>query len=411
MGIHTGTADERGGDYFGPTVNRAARLMAAGHGGQILVSAATAQLLDTSELTDLGEQRLKDLAIPERVYQVGGWSFPALRVSGSVTVRLPEWVTSFRGRSDELDRLAKRIPCDRVVVLTGPGGLGKTRLAAEVSQRLLGVFPDGVYFVGLASIAADTVDNAIAEGLGVRREPQRSLLDSVVGWLRDRQVLLVLDNCEDVIGAARLSLGTLLERCPGLHVLATSRLPLGVPGELRVPLPPLDELSAVELFLDRIIVTNPAFEMEHDRDSLDELCRRLDGFPLALELAAARCRTLTPGQLLVRLERRPQLLTDAAGLFEERHRDLDRLIAWSVDELSDSARRVLNRLTVVVGSFTLDTAEAIAHDEGARHFRRRRRARGARRCGTDRRRARRRHTATPAARTDPPTRRRPTRSS
>jgi predicted ATPase/class 3 adenylate cyclase len=360
MGIHTGTADERGGDYFGPTLNRAARLMAAGHGGQILVSAATAQLLGPDELIDLGEQRLKDLATPERVYQVGGQSFPALRVSGPVTVRLPEWATRFRGRSDELDRLTERVPHDRVVVLTGPGGLGKTRLAAQIAQRLLAEFPDGVYFVGLAGIDVDAVDNAIADALAVRREPQRSVLESLAGWLRDRHVLLVLDNCEEVTGAAQVAISILLERCPGVHVLATSRLPLGIPGELRVPLPPLDESSAVELFVDRMVVTSPGFEVDRDRGALERLCRRLDGFPLALELAAARCRTLAPGQLLVRLERRPELLNDAAGLFEERHRDLDRLIAWSVEELSASAQRVLKRLTVVIGSFTLETAEAIA---------------------------------------------------
>ena len=365
MGIHTGTADERDGDYFGPTVNRAARLMTAGHGGQILVSAATAQLLDGGGLTDLGEQRLKDLAVPERVYQVGGELFPALRVSGSVTVRLPEWATRFRGRDAELDRLVVRVSNDRVVVLTGPGGLGKTRLAAQVAQRLLEVFPDGVYFVGLAGIDAETVDSAIAEGLHVRREPGRSLLDSAAGWLRDRHVLIVLDNCEEVLVAARAAVEELLGRCPGVHVLATSRLPLGVPGELRVPLAPLDESAAVELFVDRMVVTTPSFDVQRDRGSLMGLCGRLDGFPLALELAAARCRTLTPAQLLVRLERRPQLLNDAAGLFDERHRDLDRLIAWSVDELSVPAQQALRRLTVVIGSFTLETAEAIAATEGA----------------------------------------------
>jgi predicted ATPase/class 3 adenylate cyclase len=360
MGIHTGTTDERDGDYFGPTMNRAARLMAAGHGGQILLSAATAQLVDSAELADLGEQRLKDLANPERVFQVGGQAYPALRVSGSATVQLPEWATRFRGRAEELDRLTERVPNERVVVLTGPGGLGKTRLAAQIAQRLLEVFPDGVYFIGLAGIDADTVDNAIAEGLHVRREPQRSLLDSVIGWLRDRRVLLVLDNCEEVIGAAHDAVGALLEKCPGLHVMATSRLPLGVPGELRIPLPPLDDSSAVELFVDRMVVTTPGFDVERDRGILEALCHRLDGFPLALELAAARCRTLTPGQFLERMERRPQLLNDAAGLFDERHRDLDRLIDWSLAELAPSAQRVLESLTVVIGSFTLETGEAIA---------------------------------------------------
>ena len=171
---------------------------------------------------------------------------------------------------------------------------------------------------------------------------------------------MVLDNCEEVIGAARAAVDDLFAHCPGVHVLATSRLPLGVPGELRVPLAPLDESAAVELFVDRMVVTNPSFDIELDRGSLEGLCGRLDGFPLALELAAARCRTMAPAQLLVRLERRPQLLNDAAGLFEERHRDLDRLIVWSVDELSASARQVLQRLTVVIGSFTLETAEAVA---------------------------------------------------
>ena len=222
MGIHTGTTDERDGDYFGPTMNRAARLMAAGHGGQILLSAATAQLLDTAELTDLGEQRLKDLASPERVYQVGDQLFPALRATGTATVQLPEWATRFRGRAEELDRLTERVPHDRVVVLTGPGGLGKTRLAAQVAHRLLEVFPDGVYFIALAGIDADTVVNAIAEGLHVRREPQRSLLDSVIGWLRDRRVLLVLDNCEEVIAAAHAAVEAVLSQCPGVHVLATA---------------------------------------------------------------------------------------------------------------------------------------------------------------------------------------------
>jgi predicted ATPase/class 3 adenylate cyclase len=368
IGIHTGTADERGGDYFGSTMNRAARLMAAGHGGQILVSAATAQLLDMGELSDLGEQRLKDLATTEHVYQLGDRSFPRLRTTGPATIRLPEWTTRFRGRSEELDRLAERVPHDRIVVLTGPGGLGKTRLASQIAQRLLGVFPDGIYFIGLTGIDAQGVDNAIAEGLQVRRESEQSVLDTVTTWLRDRRVLLVLDNCEEVVSAAHEAIGGLLERCPRLHVLATSRLPLGIPGELRVPVPPLDKLAAIELFVDRLSVTSPSFSAEHERGALELLCDHLDGFPLALELAAARCRTMTPSQLLLRLERRPQLLSDAAGLFEERHRDLDRLIAWSLEELSPAAQRVLKGLTVLIGSFSLETAEAVAAGDGPDQF-------------------------------------------
>ena len=243
---------------------------------------------------------------------------------------MPEWETRFRGRTEELDRLTERVPLERVVVLTGPGGLGKTRLAAQVAQGLLEVFPDGIYFVGLAGIDADTVDNAIADGLQVRREPGRSLLDSVIGWLRDRQVLLVLDNCEQVSGAAQVAVETLTRQCRSLHVLATSRMPLGVPGELRMPLPPLDESSAIELFLDRMIVTTPGFEVEDHRGSLEQLCRRLDGFPLALELAVARCRMLSPGQLLNRLEYRPQLLERRGRTVRgtsPRPRPTDRLVA------------------------------------------------------------------------------------
>ncbi len=162
----------------------------------------------------------------------------------------------------------------------------------------MAAFPDGVYFVGLAGIASDTVDSTIAEGMRVRPERERSLLDTIAGWLRDRQVLLVVDNCEEVSSAAQAAITVLSARCHGLHVLATSRVPLGVAGELRVPLPPLDQHAAIELFADRMAVTRPTFDPAHDQPALEELCRRLDGFPLALELAAARCRTLTPGQLL-----------------------------------------------------------------------------------------------------------------
>ncbi|HMK10893.1 MAG TPA: adenylate/guanylate cyclase domain-containing protein, partial [Acidimicrobiales bacterium] len=324
IGIHTGTADEREGDYFGPTLNRAARLMAAGHGGQILLSEVSARLVDAPDLVDLGEQRLKDLAAPERVFQVGTHAFPALRASGTLRVRLPEWETRFWGREAELDWLTDRVPRTRLVVLTGPGGLGKTRLAAQAAERLVDSFPEGIAFVGLAGIGAGDVEYAIADGIGVRREPDRSALESAIGWIADRRVLLVLDNCEEVVPAARSAAQQLVHSCPRLHVLSTSRVPLGVAGELRRPVPPLAENAAVALFVDRAQAMDPGFDPTAEADALRELCRRLDAVPLAVELAAARCRTFSPDELLARLGR-PDVLSDTTGLFEERHRDLDRL--------------------------------------------------------------------------------------
>jgi predicted ATPase/class 3 adenylate cyclase len=364
MGIHTGTADERDGDYFGPTLNRAARLMSAGHSGQILLSEVTARLVNLPDVVDLGEQRLKDLAAPERVFQVGDGVFPPLRSSGTLTVRLPEWDTRFWGRVEELEWLTERVPQSRVVVVTGPGGLGKTRLAAQVAERLASAFPDGVGFVGLAGLSEGDTEYAIAEGVGVRKQPDRSAIESVIGWLGDRRLLLVLDNCEGVATAARDAVQQLVRGCPGLHVLVTSRVPLGVAGEMRWPLRPLDDESAIGLFVDRVRATDPTFDPRSDPESLRALCGRLDGVPLAVELAAARCRTMSPEQLLVRFKRRPEVLADRSGLFEERHRDLDQLIGWSWGGLSRLAQSVLARLTVIIGSFTLETAEALGTSDG-----------------------------------------------
>ena len=360
MGIHTGTADERDGDYFGPTLNRAARLMGAGHGGQVLLSGVTAQLVDEFELVDLGEQRLKDLANAERVFQIGRRRFPPLRTSGSLRIRLPEWGTRFWGRSAEMVVLTNRVVTSRVVVLTGPGGLGKTRLAAQVAQQLVDEFDAGIYFVGLAGIVAGAADYAIADGVGVKREPRRTPLESLIAWLGDRRVLLVLDNCEEVVATARAAVDTLIEQCAHVHVLMTSRVPVGVRGEVRVPVHPLEPSAALDLFVDRLTSMSRGSDAEGASDAARELCERLDGVPLALELAAARCRTLSPAELLARVVRRPAVLADTVGLFDERHRDLDRLIDWSWAELSPLAKRVLGRLTVVIGGFTLDAAEAIA---------------------------------------------------
>jgi predicted ATPase/DNA-binding SARP family transcriptional activator len=277
--------------------------------------------------------------------------------------QLPQWDTRFYGRSDELRWLVDRVSTARVVVLTGPGGIGKTRLAAAVAERLVGQFADGVHFVELAGIVEDATDYEIAESVGVRREPNRSPLDSLIAWLGEREMLLVLDNCEEIAEAVRRSVDVLASCCPHLHVVVTSRWPLGARGEVRVPVRPLERAAALDLLVDRLDALPRSPESRIDDTALAGLCEKLDGVPLALELAAAQCRTMTPGELLVRLARRPDVLADRSGLFDARHRDLDQLIASSWDQLSPVAQRVVARLTVVIGSFTLDAAEAIASDD------------------------------------------------
>ena len=277
--------------------------------------------------------------------------------------RLPRWDTRFYGRSDELRWLVDRASTARVVVLTGPGGIGKTRLAAAVAGQLVGQFADGVHFVELAGIVEDATDYEVAESVGVRREPNRSPLDSLIAWLGERKMLLVLDNCEEVAESVRRSVDVLTSCCPHLHVVVTSRWPLGARGEVRVPVRPLERAAALDLLIDRLDALPRSPESSSDGTALVGLCEQLDGVPLALELAAAQCRTMTPGELLVRLARRPDVLADRSGLFDDRHRDLDQLIASSWDQLSPVAQRVVARLTVIIGSFTLDAAEAIASDD------------------------------------------------
>ena len=280
------------------------------------------------------------------------------------SARLPQWDTQLWGRTEDVAWLIERVRTSRVVVLTGPGGIGKTRLAAVVAERLTDAYAGGVYFVGLAGIVDDAIGDVIAGRVGVRREPDRTPLESLGSWLGDRQTLLVLDNCEDVVAAARVAVEALLETCAGLHVLVTSRVPIGVPAEIRVPISPLPPEPAFDLLADRLAATHPNFQAERARDDLQELCRRTDGVPLALELAAAQCRTMTPRELLARLSRRRDVLADRTGLFVDRHRDLDELIAWSFDQLPDVAKLVVVRMTIVIGPFSLDAAEAIAGGDG-----------------------------------------------
>ena len=302
MGVHTGEAQERDGDYFGPAVNRAARLMAAGHGGQILVSLATEELLGTQfELLDLGMHQLRDLTRPERVFQLGSAAFPPLRTLTESRHNLPVQVTSFVGRGDDLARIASLVQRHRLVTLTGVGGVGKTRLALHVAADALDRYPDGIWFVDLAAVGDGPAISTVAlAAMGAPHLPGRSARDSVVEFLRRAQALVVLDNCEHVLDDVAALAEAILVSCPTTGMLATSREGIGIDGEhlyaVRPLATPTDDSSpspAIELFAERAAAADADFEMtDVNRGSVTAVCRRLDGIPLAIELAAARLRSM-----------------------------------------------------------------------------------------------------------------------
>ena len=315
MVLHTGAADERDGDYFGPALNRAARLLAAAHGGQILVSLTTAELIrdglaEGTGLRDLGEHRLRDLARPERVYQLIHpdlpTSFPSIRSLDSYSHNLPVQVTSFVGRYRDLQAVGRLIPDTRLLTLTGVGGAGKTRLALQVAAELISEFRDGVWLTELGPVGDGAVIAAeVAATLGVEQLPGRTMQQSLIEYLQSRHILLVMDNCEHVLDAVAQLLDSVLKSCPRLQVLATSREALGIAGEVlyRVPslsvpsageesdLTALDEHEAVRLFVDRAAAVRPGFALTPaNAGAVADISRRLDGIPLAIELAAARLR-------------------------------------------------------------------------------------------------------------------------
>ena len=334
MVIHTGAADERDGDYFGPTLNRCARLLGSAHGGQILVSLAAAELLrdvlpDEVSLRDLGEHRLRDLARPERVFQLLHAdlpaSFPSIRSLDAYAHNLPVQVTSFVGRHRELDAVGELIPQTRLLTLTGVGGSGKTRLALQVAAEVVSVFRDGVWLTELGPLDDGAlIAMEVAATLGVERLPGRSMQESLIEYLRSRHVLLILDNCEHMLDAAVHLVDGLLRACPRLQVLATSREALGMAGEvlyrvpsLSVPGPgeesdlfALQEHEAVRLFVERAAAVRPGFSLNAGNSgAVAVISRRLDGIPLAIELAASRVRAMSPDQLAARLDDRFALLT------------------------------------------------------------------------------------------------------
>lgn len=377
IGVHTGDIELRDeGNYFGPTINRTARLRDLAHGGQVVMSAATEAIV-VDHLppdvwsADLGTHLLRDLPRPERVLQLCHpdlcSEFPPLRVT-STTQRLPRPLTTFVGRAREKEEVGDLVAGNRLVTLTGAGGVGKTRIALEVARVVKPEFPDGVWWVELAALTDPrVVPVAVARTVGLPDQPGRSAIDSLVTFGGDRRILLVLDNCEHLLDASGELIAALLDRCPALTILATSREPIGVAGELvwRVPSLPA-ESEAVELFVDRARRTKPGFRLIEDSSSVVmEICRRLDGMPLAIELAAARVRTLTLAQIRDSLHDRFRLLTGGARTAVRRQQTLRASVEWSHALLIEPERVLFRRLAVFAGAFDIEAAQSVGADECA----------------------------------------------
>ena len=344
MGLHSGTPLVTDEGYVGPDVHRAARIAAAGHGGQILVSASTATLVG-DELRDLGPHRLKDLSEPERIYQLGEEEFPPLKSLHQTN--LPIAATPFVGREKELPEVLELLSDARLLTLTGPGGTGKTHLAAQAAATASDAYPDGVWWVPLAPLRdPQLVVSTAAQVVGAKN----GAADHIGG----KTMLVLLDNFEHVVDAAG-DVAELLRSCPNLNVLVTSREPLRVTGEQEYPVPPLVHEEGVGFFLARARAVDPAFEPD---ESVSEICRRLDDLPLALELAAARVKALTTQQILERLKL--PLLSGGARDLPERQRTLRATIEWSYDLLDPDEQQLFTRLGVFRGGCTLEASEAVA---------------------------------------------------
>ena len=388
MGLHTGEGLVRDGSYVGIDVHRAARIAAAGHGGQILLSDATRALVAQTlppgvELRDLGRHRLKDLAEPEHIYDtvIDGLSseFPALRSLEAAPNNLPTQLTSFVGRAHEVAEARRLLATTRLLTLTGPGGTGKTRLSLQLAADAVADFADGVCFVALGPIDdPDLVAPAILVALGLRESPNEPTASRLIEHLRDRQVLLILDNFEQVLPAAGL-VGDLLKASPRLSIIVTSRATLHLYGESEFAVPPLtlpaagadldpasiSRYEAVALFIQRATAVRPDFQVTAaNAPAVAEICSRLDGLPLAIELAAARVKLLPPQALLARLGQRLDALEAGSRDLPARQRTLRGAIAWSHDLLDVPARRLFARFSVFVDGASLNAAEAVCGDAG-----------------------------------------------
>ena len=385
MGVHTGEAAKTATGLVGLDVHRAARLAAVGHGGQALFSESAATLVRDSlppgtALADLGVHRLKDLGRPEHIFQLDAADlqaeFPPLRSLGNPVLpnNLPAQPTTFIGRDAELAEVRALVGSARLVTLTGTGGTGKTRLALQAAAELLDGSGDGVWLVELAAVSdGDAVAPAISEALGIARQPGRPVLEVLLDALAPQDLLIVLDNCEHLIGACAKTADAILRRCPRVHLLATSREPLGIGGESIYRVPPLslpgrqdpgssapESCDAVALFVDRARAQGAGLPADQETVPLIvSICRRLDGLPLAIELAAARLRSLSLNALHDRLDQRFRLLTGGSRAALERQQTLRATVDWSYSLLNSPEQSLLRTLSVFAESFDLDAAEAV----------------------------------------------------
>jgi class 3 adenylate cyclase len=391
VALHTGDAAFRDGDYFGAAVNRCARLRAVAHGGQILLSSATQELVrdalpEEIRFQDLGEHRLRDLARPERVFQLLHpdlpADFPPLSSLNTLPNNLPQQVTSFIGREKEMAEVRRLLSTTRLLTLTGSGGTGKTRVSLQVAADLLEGDGDGVWLVELAPLADPSlVSQAVATALGVREEPGKPLSQTLVEFLKPKRLLLLLDNCEHLLSACAELAGLILRSCPGVQILATSREGLNIPGETTYRLPSLSlpdprqlpstvesvsQYEAVRLFIDRATAAVPAFAVTNQNaPAVAQLCVRLDGIPLAIELAAARVKAMSVEQINGRIADMFRLLTGGSRTALPRQQTLRAAIDWSYDLLSEKEKILLRRLSVFAGGWALEAAEQVCADPEA----------------------------------------------
>jgi predicted ATPase/class 3 adenylate cyclase len=368
MGLATGEAELRDDDYFGTVLNRAARVMAAGHGGQILVADSTAGLLSGVELVNLGPRRLRDLPNPIAIFQLVApglrTEFPPLRTIDSTHGNLRPAASRLIGRDDDVEEVASAMRSNRLVTLAGVGGVGKTRLAVEVAAVLADEFPDGVWVFELASVADPAaVPDAVAAVLGITQQPGITMSESVAATLEGRVRLLVFDNCEHVVDAAADLIDLILARSATVSILSTSREGLGLADERLWRVPSLEVVAAVQLFRERA-----ARDLSADESAaVEEVCRRLDGIPLAIELAASRMESMTATEMRDRLDHRFKLLVRSRrGL--ERHQTLRRAVSWSYDLLEEPEKALLERCSVFAGGFDVQGARAVAGSEDADEF-------------------------------------------
>jgi class 3 adenylate cyclase len=387
IALHTGEADVRNGDYYGPAVNRCARLRAIAHGRQVVLTQPTERrvrgaLPKGAGLTDLGHHKLRDLDTKEQIFQLTHPdlpnNFPPLTSIDSFPNNLPRLLTSFVGREKEMEEIKRLLESASLLTLIGSGGCGKTRLTIQVGFDLLFSYPDGVYIVELAALTdAVLVPQAVASALGMREEPGRPITQTLIEYLQDKRALIILDNCEHMVQPSAQIADTLLRNCPKLRMFASSREGLGIEGETTYRIPSLSlpdprqpqtaatlsRFEAVRLFVERARAAQPDFAVtDQNANAVTQLCVRLDGIPLALELAAARVKALSVEQIASRLDDRFRLLTNANRTVLPRQQTLKALIDWSYDLLNEKEQTLLQRLSVFSGGWTLEEAEKVCSD-------------------------------------------------